>query len=597
MYYIEGVILWKGMSKARQTVKDSLRRNKGILFGCLVLATITQVFSLFDPLLFQVLVDDYALQADTLPGDTFLLGTGLVTLGIVGVAFVSRLAKTFKDYYVSVISERVGTSLYASSIEHTLNVDYGVFQDKRSGETLQKIEKARNDVKDLIDAVVNNFFLPLIGVLFVIVYAFIVHPYVGAAFLVSTPIMTYAVYVLSKKIKEAQSRIVRKKSELSGSMTETLRNVELVKSLGLEAEEVDRLSDVNEEVLDLELDKVREVRKLSFLQGTAVNGARSAILFLMLYLINAGAVSLGQLMTLFFYSFLVFGPLQRIGEVASAVQAADASMELLDDIYTIPREETGERTHRIECIDTIRLEGVSYTYPETGEYAVDNASFTVRSGETTALVGPSGSGKSTTIKLLLGLYRPDTGTVCVNEEDLETVELASYRKRIGIVTQESQLFATSIRENLLFVAPNAEDERLLEVLEQAEVAHIVERSEDGLGAKIGEGGIKLSGGERQRLAIARALLRNPDVLLLDEATSSLDSVTERKITRTVQRIGEQNQGLAVVVIAHRLSTVIHADHIHVLKNGSVQETGTHEELLQVSELYKSLWNVQDNQTI
>jgi ATP-binding cassette subfamily B protein len=272
-------------------------------------------------------------------------------------------------------------------------------------------------------------------------------------------------------------------------------------------------------------------------------------------------------------------------------------MELLDDIYTIPREETRERTHRVERIDTIRLEGVSYTYLETGEYAVDNASFTVRSGETTALVGPSGSGKSTTIKLLLGLYHPDTGTVHVNGEDLETVELASYRKRIGIVTQESQLFATSIRENLLFVAPEAEDERLMEVLEQAEVAHVVERSEDGLGAKIGEGGIKLSGGERQRLAIARALLRNPDVLLLDEATSSLDSVTEQKITRTVQRIGEQNQGLAVVVIAHRLSTVIHADHIHVLKNGSVQETGTHKELLHTSELYKSLWNVQNNQTI
>jgi ATP-binding cassette subfamily B protein len=201
------------------------------------------------------------------------------------------------------------------------------------------------------------------------------------------------------------------------------------------------------------------------------------------------------------------------------------------------------------------------------------------------------------LKLLVGLYRPTSGKILLNGSSSDEIDFRTFRRRVGYVAQETQLFAGTIRENLLFVRPDATDAQCLVALDHAAAMPIVERGGKGLDTRIGESGIKISGGERQRLAIARALLRDPELVIFDEATSSLDSITEKSITETIRRIAELRPSLLTVLVAHRLSTVAHADRIYVLERGRLVEQGTHQELLAAGNLYAALWREQQGESI
>lgn len=579
----------------KQTVLGYAKEYRGILALSLALAAINQIFSFLDPIIFQHLIDDYALRINEISREAFIAGVLLLLAGIIGVALVSRTAKTFQDYYVNVITQRVGTSLYARAVEHTLSLPFAIFEDRRSGEVLQKLQKARLDVQTVITSGINVVFLSLVGILFVVIYAFTIHWLIGLLYFLLIPLLGVLAYTISRKIKAAQSAIVRETSELAASTTETLRNIELVKSLGLEEQEITRLNRTNEEILDLELKKVRILRKLSFIQGTVVNAMRSLLLFIMLYLLFLSTITLGQLMSLFFYSFFIFNILGQLGQVAGDYQQARASMDVLSEIFSLKPRTQPRGAKRIATLHGIEAQRVGFSYQETS--ALHEVNFSLRSGETIAFAGSSGSGKSTIVKLLVGLYEPRKGKIVINGIPLSRVDRASLRQRIGLVAQETQLFAGTIRENLLFANPGASDEACLDALRMASIDHIIERTGKGLDTRIGEGGLKLSGGERQRLAIARALLREPDLLIFDEATSSLDSSSERSITKTIQRIAKERPSLMIVLIAHRLSTLTHADRIYVLEKGRVVEEGSHKDLLRKQGAYAAFWRQQSGRQL
>lgn len=218
-------------------------------------------------------------------------------------------------------------------------------------------------------------------------------------------------------------------------------------------------------------------------------------------------------------------------------------------------------------------------------------SFEAKAGETIAFVGPSGSGKTTLVKMLVGLYKPEEGNIFYNGKNANDIDLTELRQQLGFVTQDAQLFSGTIRDNLLFVKPDATDEELQQVLQQAACGNLLARAKDGIHTTIGEGGIKVSGGEKQRLSIARALLRNPRLLLFDEATSALDSITEEEITQTIRNISSK-QDQITLLIAHRLSTIMHADKIFVLEQGQIIEQGKHQDLLDEKGLYYAMWRQQ-----
>lgn len=569
-----------------------LKTYQKILLGTLGLAVINQVFSMLGPQIFRIIVDKYITHFKDLSRQDFLRGILLLLLADVGVALVSRIAKNFQDYYLNVVVQKVGTNMYAHSVEHSFSLSYVVFEDQRSGEFLQKLQKARLDAQTFITSSVNILFLSAIGIFLVIGYAFYVYWMIGLVYLFMIPVLGVTTYLISRKIKTAQTRIITQTAALAGSTTETLRNVELVKSLGLENQEIKRLNDTNSQILQLELEKIKIIRTFSFIQGTTINALRSLLMLLMLWLIFTGAITFGQFFSLLLYSFLIFNPLASFGDVAQQYQEARSSLDRLQEILLMPAEDKPAHPQVLEALKNITFEQVDFRYNTSDLLALENVNVSIKAGETVAFVGPSGSGKTTLVKLMVALYRPTAGSVKFNGINVNDLDLEKYRNRIGLVAQDTQLFAGTIRENLLFAKPSATDEQCLESLRAAAAVSLLQRGGDGLETKIGEGGLKLSGGEKQRLAIARALLRQPDLLIFDEATSSLDSITEEQITQTIREIERNRKDFINILVAHRLSTIMHADKIFVLEKGKIVEQGKHEELLKQQGLYAALWRQQ-----
>jgi ATP-binding cassette subfamily B protein len=544
-----------------------------------------------NPQVFRLVIDNYASKYQDFTQIEFIHGVGLLLLLYIGVALVSRTGKALQDYYMNVVSERVGTGMYNDSVSHIFELPFSVFEDEQSGSILQKLQKARDHAKTLITNIVNIGFFSLIGMIFVIVYAFSVHWWIGLVFVLSVPLVGGIIYFTGKSIKTAQELIVRQSASLAASTTETLQNVGLVKSLGLEDQEIKRLNRVHDEILELELKKVVILRKLSFIQGTLINTVSTLIVFVSMILIFQGSISLGQFLALWFYGFFVFGPLGQVAELVRSYQETKASVGELEKILNKKSEVTTNTRIIDDSLTQISFQDVSFRYGKN-ENSLSNISININQGDTIALAGPSGSGKSTFLKLLLGLYIPQSGVIRYNAISSTDINLNSIRNRVGYVPQDSQVFAGTVRENLLFVNPQATDQDCIDALKSAQAFTIIERTRSGLDTMLGENGIKLSGGERQRIAIARALLRNPDILIFDEATSSLDSLTEHEITNTIKKIKKTQPTLIMIMIAHRLSTIEHADVIYTLRKGTLIESGTHTELLENKDLYYSLWNGQ-----
>lgn len=570
---------------------EYLREYWNLILLALGLAAVNQVFSLLDPYIFKHVIDDYVTQFGKFSKPEFFKGVGLLLLAAVGVAFISRIAKNFQDYYVNVITQRIGARIYADGIRHSLELPYEVFEDQRSGETLGKLQKVRADVEKLISAFVNILFTSLVAIIFVTIYAVNVHWLIAPVYFGVIPILGILSSVLSKKVKRIQKVIVAETTALAGSTTESLRNIELVKSLGLSGQEISRLNTTTDKILKLELKKVKYIRSLSFVQGTFVNLLRTGIMFMMLYLIFTKEISIGQFFTMFIYSFFIFGPLQELGNIINIYREAEVSLQNFKAILEIKPEPRPVNPRPLGAIGSFQLDQVSFKHQSSNGNAVSDISIKINAGETVAFVGPSGSGKTTLVKLLVGLYKPHSGRLLYNNIPSDQVQLEELRSQIGLVTQDTQLFSGTIRENLLFVAPQATDEECLDVLRKASLTSLLDRADKDLDTVIGEGGVKVSGGEKQRLSIARALLRKPSLLVFDEATSALDSLTEEQITDTIRSISV-NRTHINILIAHRLSTVMHADVIHVLEKGRIVESGKHQELLEMKGLYYAMWRQQ-----
>ncbi|TAF49402.1 MAG: ABC transporter ATP-binding protein, partial [Sphingobacteriia bacterium] len=415
----------------------------------------------------------------------------------------SRIAKAFQDYFSNVIVQKFGAKIFTDGLKHSMELPYQEFEDQRSGETLSILTKVRADTEKFIIAFINVLFSILVGIVFISVYSFRLHWSIMPIYATGIVCLSLLTSFLSKRIKTIQKSIVKETTTLAGSTTESLRNIELVKSLGLTDQEINRLNRNTYKILGLELRKVKSIRSLSFVQGTFVNLLRQVIMFMLLWLVFQGTLTAGEVMTLTFYSFFIFGPLQEIGNIILSYREAEASLNNFHNLMQKPSEPRPRAPHHLGDLASLSFDEVSFQHQSAHYKAIDGLSFSAKRGETIAFVGPSGAGKSTLVKLLAGLYRPQEGDIAYNGMSSKDIEFDELRNRIGFVTQDTQLFAGTIKENLLFVAPRATDEELVDALHKASCEKLLSRAENGLETMIGEGGLKLSGGEKQRLSIAR----------------------------------------------------------------------------------------------
>ncbi len=568
-----------------------LRPFSGLITLALVLAAAAQLLSLLDPVIFGKIIDQYATNKNKLPEHELIREVLSWLLLALGIAVVAKLCKAIQDYTTRKAVARFGMQIFNDGLKQTLRLAFQEFEESRSGTTLAVLQKVKTDAERFINAFINVLFSSLVGVAFLLWYSINKNWLLVPVFFVGVLLLGSLTGLVSKKIKAIQRSINRQTDSQAGVITESLRNIELVKSLGLTFPEIRRLNQQTLKIFNLEMVKAKKVSMLSFLQGNMLNLLKQSVLFILLWLIFRKVLSTGELIAMQFISTAIFTPLQDLGNMIILYREADASLKNFDRLMNKPVEQRPTDSIEIGPLESLSFDHVVFKHRTANYNAIDDISFTVNTGETIAFVGPSGSGKSTLVKLLVGLYIPVHGSIFFNDIATTSIRYNPLRRQIGFVTQDTQLYAGSIKDNMLFVNPSASSEELSEALRKASATGLIQRASHGIDTMLGENGMKLSGGEKQRLSIARALLRKPRLLIFDEATSALDSITEEEITRTIREISGRREQMTIL-IAHRLSTIMHADRIFVLEKGKVVENGSHDMLLQQKGLYYSMWRQQ-----
>jgi ATP-binding cassette subfamily B protein len=548
-------------------VLPHLRAERWPLAGTAVLAVAARLFLLADPQILRVIVDSYVLRAGSMPRDVFIRGIVVLIAAAVAVGMLARTCRTLQEYWTAMIGRRVGARFYAGSVAQSLHLPYAEATSESSGELLSKIDRARQDAEAAIGGA-TQIGLGAVAIAAITAYAFRVHPALGAVHLVGIPLFGAILLLASRPIRSRQQGIAAELGRVAGAATETIRNVELVKGLGAETQQVTRLEHAHTRILDLEAARLRLVRRLALIEGTLFHLLRATLLLTMLVLVYRASITTGQFLTLFIYSSMIFTPLADVGNAVARYQSARGTFDALGVLRRATTPVRADAFARSPAISRIEFRQVSFAYDPALPPAVRHLDFEVQQGEMVALTGPSGAGKTTVVKLLLGLLEPTAGAILVNGRAVDAAGAAALRARTGLVTQDTQLFEGTVRDNLRLAQPDASDAACLEALKTAAAAFSRPLDAAVLDLRIGEAGLRLSGGQRQRVAIARALLREPDVFVFDEPTSQLDAATEADLLDTIRSLS--GGGRLVVLVSHRLSALAPADRVYVLANGATE---------------------------
>lgn len=565
--------------------------RRGLIIISLLLAGTAQLLSLLDPIIFGKIIDDYSTNKYHLSEHKLISSVMYWLMIALGIAFVARLFKSIQEFTTRKVVAKFGMDIFNDGLKQTLRLSFHEFEDSRSGTTLSVLQKVKTDAERFINSFINILFSSLVGAGFLLWYSLNKNWLLVPVFFIGVVVLGSLTGLLSKRIKAIQRSINRQVDRQAGVITESLRNIELVKSLGLTFSEIRRLNSQTLKIFDLEMVKARKVSVLSFLQGNMLNLLKQSVLFILLWLIFRKVLSNGELIAMQFISTAIFTPLQDLGNMIILYREADASLKTFDKLMQKRIETRPENSVELDDLERLEFRNVVFQHQTAAYNAIDDISFEISNGETIAFVGPSGSGKSTLVKLLVGLYLPVHGDILFNGINAKRIRYNPLRRQIGFVTQDTQLYAGSIRDNMLFVNPKATEDDIVEALRKASATALIAKASHGIDTILGENGMKLSGGEKQRISIARALLRKPKLLIFDEATSALDSITEEEISGTIREISGRREQMTIL-IAHRLSTIMHADRIFVLEKGKVSETGSHEDLLEIKGLYYSMWRQQ-----
>jgi ABC-type multidrug transport system fused ATPase/permease subunit len=565
--------------------------ERGKIALIFLFVVLSQSMSLIEPFFFATIIDKFmAHPYDFATPELFFAALTKIVLIWIGVAFAARTFKNLQSYYVQTVADRIGIRVLEHAYSHVLALPMTFHSREKAGEVFRKLSKARDDITSLFSVIFDKIFQNAFSIVVVFGIVFYKSWQMGLALFGFIPVFFVVTRLFNRKIKRTQTEINKINEQLFGSSFEAVSHIELVKAFSSERQEEAHLAHDNA-LSHLRLQKKSVAyQTLGFMQGTVVNLARVVLLWYGAVLSFRGLLSFGNVILFNFYSFAVYQPLYDLGDISTkyseGVAAVDRLKSVLDEPVTIQNAPNAQKVEKIDGV--VEFKHVSFGYGAERDILKD-VSFRVEKGKKLALVGTTGSGKSTVIKLLLRFYEPTSGEILIDGRDIKSYEIESLHKRIGLVLQDNVLFNTTIANNVRYGSFDATDEQVTDAAQRASLQPFLAKLAKGIQTMVGERGLMVSGGEKQRIAIARSIIKRPDILVFDEATSALDSTTEEAIRTSILEV---SKGVTSITVAHRFATVIDSDEIILLVGGVIRERGTHKDLVAKAGEYAKIYNLQ-----
>ena len=563
------------------------KTKRGIIFSVL-----NKVFDLAPPVLIGIAIDIVVEGSES-----FLSGFGfvdrrqqLIVLAI--LTFVIWGLESLFDYLSAVtwrgISQDIEHSLRTETFNNVLTLDMKYFENKSSGRLMAILNDDVNQLERFLDTGANKLIQTTTTVLVIGGTFLYISPIIALFAFIPIPVIIFGSFKFTSKIASRYEKIRQTIETLNSNLSNSISGILNVKSFTRENKELERITESSLEVKSANYHAIKLSAAFIPIIRIAILFGFTATLLIGGFLALDGEIKVAMYSVLLFITQRLLWPLTELGDTFDLYQRAMASFRRIYSLKTeIPEIQDGEiNFEKLE--NQISLQDVNFSYVENFN-VLNHVSLTIKSGQTTAIVGSTGSGKSTLIKLLLRLYEINSGKILYDNAELKDFKLSTLREKIGLVSQDVFLFEGTVFENIAYGNLNATEEEIWDAAKQSEAIDFINDLPNKENTIVGERGQKLSGGQRQRISIARAILKNPEILILDEATSSVDNETEAAIQRSLDVL---KQDRTVIVIAHRLSTIRNADCIYVLENGEVTETGTHDELVNLGGVYTGLWSVQ-----
>lgn len=567
------------------------------ILAATICSILNKLFDIAPEILIGIAIDVVVNQEES-----FVAGLGFETaqaqITILAVlTFVIWAGESLFEYLYQLLwrnlAQRLQSDLRQDAYEHAQRLDMSFFEARSSGQLVATMNDDVNQLERFLDGGANAMIQVLVTVIAVGSVFFILSPTVALLAFTPIPLIIWGAFYFQRKAGPLYADVREKVGDLASRLSNNLAGIATIKSFTAEQREADRLRAASEAYVEANRRAIR-------ISSAFIPVIRMAILagFLGTFTVGGmmalnGSLNVGAYGVLVFLTQRLLWPLTGLAEVIDLFERAMASTRRILDLLAEPVRvsDQGGRTLAQPVKGAVEFRQVTFRYPG-GSGGVQDISLSVPAGHTLALTGATGSGKSTLVKLLLRFYEPVSGDILVDGQPIRELNLNSLRQAIGLVSQDVYLFDGSIRDNLAYGRPDASDGDIIEAARIAEAWPFIEALPDGLDTRVGERGVRLSGGQRQRLSLARALLKDPPILVLDEATSAVDNETEAAIQRSLRRIGHNR---TVIMIAHRLSTVVDADLIAVVDQGRIVEQGTHAELLARNGAYSAQWRIQTGQ--
>ena len=567
----------------RANLKDLfpyLKDHKRALYLALVLSIVASALALSQPLVVGQLISAVEKQLDITT----------LALALVALILVAAIVNAFQYYLLYKTGEGVVLTTRKALVGRMLRLPIAEYDRRRVGALVSRV----GSDSTLLKSVLTQGLVDAVGGLLQFVGAIVVMAFIDPILLVSTLAVVFtavgAIAMTGRKIRSATTKAQMRVGEMSSAVERALSAIRTIRASRAEAKEAEVIGKAADAAYDQGIAIAKLSAAVAPIAQIAFNTAFIVVLGLGGLRVASGATEIASLVTFVILLFFMIGPLISAFGAYTSVMGALGAMARINEIMVLDEEETDVAgSHQPISKTAIEFKNVSFSYePDQGEEPVGilkGVNLSIPRGSRVALVGPSGAGKSTIFSLIERFYEPTDGEILLDGQRVTEFSRSELRSQIGYVEQDAPVLAGSIRDNLLLSKPDAQDAELAEVLKMVNLEEVLQRETKGLDAEVGENGIMLSGGERQRLAIARALLAAPPILLLDESTSALDGPNEQRMRDAIDAVAKDR---TLIVIAHRLSTVVDSDQIIVLENGQIVGTGTHSELVKTTPLYAEL---------